>query len=244
MSVKHYLLLAGLLLCLNTAGAEESEWELVREASEPGDVTVHVKPVEDNPIKMFRGMIEVPHPMLSVMAVMGDIGRYPEWVFQCSDAEMRADEWGLDIIRIKINGIWPVSDRDIAARSTIEQDPDTGVITIHSKAAPDVIPEQKGWLRIPALDNRFVLEPLENGGSRITFRTFVDPGGYIPAWLANFVATRAPRDTLTGMAELLREDRYKLDSVDQLPLQFPGIEKMRFPSIEAAKSTESPNHDT
>lgn len=226
------LLFAGLLLSLQ-APAGEADWELKRKGEKPGEVTVHVRPVEESPINMFRGIIEVPQPMLSVMAVMGDIDRYPEWVFQCSDAEIKPDEWGPDIIRIKINGIWPVSDRDIAARSTIEQDPDTLAITIHSRAAEGVVPEQKGWLRIPALDNRFLLEPLDNGGTRITFRTFVDPGGYIPAWLANFVAVRAPEYTLTRMAELLADDRYAIDSVDALPLEFPGIDEMRFPSADA-----------
>ena len=163
---------------------------------------------------------------------MGDIERYPDWVFQCSDAEVRPEEWGRNVIRIKINGIWPVSDRDIAARSTINQDPESGTITIHSEAVKDVVPEQKGWLRIPDLDNRFRLEPLDNGGSRITFRTFVNPGGNIPAWLANFVATRAPEYTLTNMAELLKKERYALDSVDELPIQFPGIEEMTFPSLQ------------
>lgn len=214
------------------AHADNEDWELIQRADEAGEVTVHVKPVEDNPIKMFRGIVEVPQPMLSVMAVMGDIQRYPEWVFQCDDAEIRPDEWGPDIIRIKINGIWPVSDRDIAAQSTIEQDPDTRAITIHSRAIRDVVPEQDGWLRIPELDNRFRLEPLDNGNTRITFRTFVDPGGRIPAWLANFVATRAPRQTLNRMAELLREPRYHLDSVDELPLDFPGVDEITFPSLD------------
>jgi hypothetical protein len=218
-----------LLICLPVAA---QDWELARQADERGDVTVYVKPVPGNPLKAFKGIIEVPQPMLSVMAVMGDIDRYPEWVFQCSGAEMRPDEWGKDVIRILIQGIWPVSDRDGVARSTISQDPESLAITIHSQAAKGVFPPQDGYVRLPDLDNTFLFEPLEDGWTRITFETFVDPGGYIPAWLANLVATRAPTYSLTQMSRLLTEERYALDSVDALPLEFPGVEQMIFPSLQ------------
>lgn len=218
-----------LLLCLP---ASAQDWELAREAKERGEVTVYVKPVPGNPLKAFKGIIEVPQPMLSVMAVMGDIERYPDWVFQCSGAEMRPQEWGRDVIRIRIQGIWPVSDRDGVARSTITQDPESLAITIHSQDAQGVFPPQNDFVRLPELDNIFLIEPLEDGWTRITFETFVDPGGYIPAWLANLVATRAPTYSLTRMAELLKEERYRMSSVDELPLEFPGIDRMTFPSLQ------------
>lgn len=234
-----FLVLA-IVLAVNTTRANNDDWKQVREADKPGEVDVFVRPVDDSPIKMFRGVIQVPQPMLSVLALMGDIERYPDWVFQCSDAEVRPEQWGRDVIRIKINGIWPVSDRDIAARSTMEQNPDTNAITIHSQAVDGVVPKQDDWLRIPELDNRFRLEPLDNGRTRITFRTFVNPGGHIPAWLANFVATRAPEYTLTNMAELLKKERYALDSVDELPIEFPGVKQMTFPSLQSGDTNTTP----
>lgn len=227
--MKKLLVAFCLLFCLP---ATAQDWELAREAEDRGDVTVYVKPVPGNPLKAFKGIIEVPQPMLSVMAVMGDIERYPDWVFQCSGVEMRPDEWGRDVIRILIQGIWPVSDRDGVARSTITQDPDSLAITIHSRDAEGVLPPQDGYVRLPRLDNTFLFEPLEDGWTRITFETFVDPGGYIPAWLANLVATQAPTYSLTRMAELLKEERYKMNSVDALPLAFPGVHQMVFPSLE------------
>lgn len=232
------------LCLLTTLPATAQDWQLASRAGQRGDVTVYVKPVPGNPLKAFKGIIEVPQPMLSVMAVMGDIDRYPEWVFQCSGAEMRPDEWGRDVIRILIQGIWPVSDRDGVARSTIKQNPETLAITIHSRDVDDVFPPQDGYVRLPGLDNTFLMEPLDDGWTRITFQTFVDPGGYIPAWLANLVATRAPTYSLTRMAVLLKEERYQLDSVDQLPLEFPGIHDMVFPSLQNKPETTPQNPDT
>lgn len=225
-------ILTGLSCLALSLPLNAAEWSRVREADERGDVDVFVKPVKDNPLKAFKGIIEVPQPMLSVMAIMGDLETYPEWVFQCSGVDYRPKEWGKDVIRIRINGIWPVSDRDGVFRSTITQNPDTDAITIHSKDTDGVFPPREGFVRLPDLDNKFIMEPLEDGWTRITFRTFVDPGGHIPAWLANFVATRAPEHTLTNMARLLERNRYAINSVEDLPIQFPGIGAMRFPSLE------------
>lgn len=227
--MKRTCLSALLLLLAGTTLA--GEWELVREAEQRGDVTVYVQPVPGNPLKAFKGIIEVPQSMLSVLAVMGDIERYPEWIFQCSDAEMRPQAWGPNVIRILIKGIWPVSDRDGVMESTFAQDPDSLAITIHSREVSGVFPPQDDYVRLPDLDNIFRMEPLEDGFTRITFRTFVDPGGYIPAWLANLVATKAPTYSLTNLARLLKEEQYHLASVDQLPLDFPGVREMTFPGL-------------
>jgi hypothetical protein len=221
-----------LAMLLLTSPVSADDWEQVRDAEARTDVAVYVKPVADNPLNAFMGVVEVPYSMLRIMAVLGDIDRFPEWVYQCDRAEMRPEEWGRDIVHIRIKGIWPVSDRDVVTRSTIKQDPETGTITLHSVHANDILPPQDGYVRLPDLDNRFILEPLDDGWTRITFRTFVDPGGYIPAWLANLVATRAPTTTLTKMQNLLAEDRYELSSTAELPLQFPELENLRFPSLK------------
>ena len=219
------------LLCGSLAAdVDDGDWRKIRQASERDDVSTWVQPVPDNPLNAFKGEIEVPHPMERVMIVLGDIERFPEWVFQCDEAELRLDEWGPEIVRIKINGIWPVSDRDAVARSTIEQDPETLAITIRSFAEDDILAPQDGYVRIPSLDNLFVLTPLDDGWTRVTFRTFVDPGGAIPKWLANFVATRAPLWTLQNMYKQMQHERYQeADFVDFL-LPFPGIEDLIMPS--------------
>ncbi|PKM21737.1 MAG: hypothetical protein CVV10_07840 [Gammaproteobacteria bacterium HGW-Gammaproteobacteria-14] len=218
-------LLLGLLL---SAGSWADDWRQIRSAAERTDVSTWVRPVAGNPLNAFRGQTEVPYPMLTAIAVLSDIERFPEWVFQCHAAKL-LPEFGEDLAYIEIKGIWPVSDRDGVARTTIHQEPDTLITTIRSVAAPDIVDEVPGTVRIPQLENQFVFEPLADGWTRITFETQVDPGGMIPAWLANFVATRAPLTTLQKMQQQMKDSRYHLESSDQLPVQLPGTAAMTFP---------------
>ena len=217
-----------LACCLLPFSALANEWKQVREASERTDVSTWVKPVAGNPLNAFRGQTEVPYPMLTVIAVLADVENYPQWVFQCHSARLMP-EVSDDLAYIHIKGIWPVSDRDGVARTAISQDSKTLKTTLHSVAAHGVVDEVDGTVRLPALDNRFILEPLADGWTRITFETFVDPGGMIPAWLANFVATRAPLTTLQKMQERMAENRYHLKDKSELPIQLPGTEAMIFP---------------
>lgn len=223
-----WITLLVLLPVLASANASASEWRQVRSAAERTDVDVWVKPVEGNPLNAFRGRTEVPYPMLTAIAVLADVENFPEWVFQCHAARL-VPEIGDDIAHIHIKGIWPVSDRDGVARTRITQDPQTLTTVLHTVAAHGLIEEMPGTVRLPALDNRFILEPLADGWTRITFETFVDPGGMIPGWLANLVATRAPLITLQKMQVRMQNPRYQLDSAEQLPIQLPGTENMIFP---------------
>lgn len=206
-----------------------SDWEKVRGAKHRGDVTTWVRPVPGNPLKAFKGQIEVPYNMLTVLAVFADVERFPEWVFQCDQARL-LPEIGFDIAYVHIAGIWPVDARDVVARTSLSQDPDTLAISVHSVAAQNLYPEQKKTVRIPAFDSSFIMEPLNDGWTRITFESFVDPGGAIPAWLANFVAVRAPRDSLEGMRKLMPEAQYQISSSAPLIPQLPPIAHMVFPN--------------
>ncbi|MBZ2190426.1 hypothetical protein K8B33_15050 [Alcanivorax sp. JB21] len=224
-----------LLLPLQTL-ADDAEWEQIREARERGDVATYVRPVDGTPIKQFRGIVEVPHPLVTVMAVISDVANFDNWVFQCKGTEMREEEWGGEHARVMIRGIWPVSDRDVLVRSHYEQDPDTHAVTVHSTATDDVLEEQRGYVRIPALNNVFRFEPLSDGWTRITFQTLVNPGGAIPAWLSNFVSTRAPLQTLEGMSEQMEKDDYQLSSPEQLPVSLPGSPTLIFPENHRAST--------
>lgn len=215
-------------LLLLTGASIASEWEQIRTASERSDVNVWVKPVEGNPLKAFRGRTEVPYSMLTAMAVLTDVDNFPKWVFQCHSAKL-LDDIGDDLAYIYIKGIWPVSDRDAVVRSVVTQDSD-GVTTLHSQAASEISYEVADAVRLPAIDNRFILEPLADGWTRITFETLVNPGGMIPAWLANTVATKAPLTTLQKIQKQMALPRYQLSSKDELQSPLPGIAEMNFPA--------------
>ena len=210
------------------ADNNDDGWRVTHAAKAPDFITTWKKSLPGKSLDAFKGETIVPYPMLTVLAVMADIANYPSWVFQCDSAEFLS-RLGPNIARIRVNGIWPVNDRDAVLRNTLRQDPATLAITIHSVAAPRLMPEEDGVVRMPALDNDFVLTPLSATSTRIAFTTFADPGGLIPAWLANFVAVSAPFNTLRDMKKRMALPQYHISRIEQLPLLLPGAENLQFP---------------
>lgn len=209
--------------------AQAEQWEITRDGEFRNEVSTWSRSIPNQQIKAFRGRVDVPHTLLEVLSVLGDIEHYPDWVFQCDSAE-HLTALGEDVVYLRIRGIWPVDNRDVVTRSRILQAPDTLTVTIHSWAddtTNHVLPRKT--VRMPELENLFILEPLKDGWTRITFQTFVDPGGRIPKWLANFVATRAPLDTLEDLVKQLTLPRHKITTPEQLPFVLPGIDTMIFP---------------
>lgn len=203
-------------------------WRVSHAAKAPDFITTWKKSLPGKSLDAFKGEITVPHSMLTVLAVMADLANYPTWVFQCDSAEF-LPKLGPNIAYMYINGIWPVSDRDAVLRNTLKQDPTSLAVTIHTVATPRLMPEKDGVVRMPALDNYFVLTPLSPTETRITFTTFADPGGMIPAWLANFVAVSAPFDTLRDMKKRMALPQYQITRIEQLPMLLPGAENIQLP---------------
>gem|GEM_PF-355291 len=192
-------LCTGLLLLAVSVSAAAQSWQPNREADARDQVSTWTRDVPDSPVKAFRGVVEVPHGPVPVLAAITAVDTFPEWIFQVQASEAVPDTGG-ERTYMRFNGIWPVSDRDVVLDNSVSQAPESGAVTLHSVNAEGARPPSDGYVRIPALNNRFVVTPLADGWTRVEFRTFVDPGGKVPVWLANLVATKGQSGRHQGAA--------------------------------------------
>ena len=214
------MLVASPVWALDDAG----HWETTRDGEGRGEVSTYAMAVDGSPVKAFKGVVELQASMASVLAVITAVDTFPEWIFQNQSAERLTSEHKERIL-MAFNGIWPVSDRDVVLANTLSQDAESRVITLHSVNAKGFIDKRDGFVRIPALDNAFTIAPLDDGWVRVKFETFVDPGGSVPVWLANLVATKAPLVTLEGIKSQLQKPRFANASREDLPA-LPGMDKL------------------
>lgn len=211
------LVLCALLLSVPVSAREG--WESVATASKPGEVSTWVRKVKGMQVKEFLGEVDVPHPPLQVLKALDHVEGFPDWVFRCKHAE-RVPGVG---VYLQINGVWPASDRDAMVQSRVEVLPDR--VVIHSDARPELKPEKKNYVRIPALQNSFTVIPLPAGGSRVLFQTLVDPGGALPKWLSNFVAKQGPLETLNDLKKVLGDV--------QTETSYDGLSRIYTPEVLA-----------
>ncbi len=214
-------LLAPLVL-LNPAWA--ANWKTNQQGEARGDVTTYVRDVSNSPVNAFKGIVEVKASVTSVLAVITAEDTFHEWIFQVKGAERLSEKERVEI-HMRFNGIWPVSDRDVVLANTLSQNNESGSITLHSVNAEGVLEKQEGYVRIPALDNQFVITDIGDGWVRVQFETFIDLGGSVPVWLTNMVSTKAPLVTLQSLKVQLEKPRFANATRKDLP-PLPGMDTL------------------
>lgn len=181
--------------------SDPKEWKLAKDKK---DIKVYLREVPGSQFKEVKGVIEVEASMKSVIALCLDFDAAKDWVYKCEYVKMlkkiSEDEY---IYHSKINTPWPLADRDLVARLTIETNPATGVVTMYAKAKPDYIAEQKGIVRVQKMTGTTTLIPLDNGKVKIIQQGHAEPGGNVPAWIANMFLDNGPIHTFKKFNELL-----------------------------------------
>ena len=84
-------------------------------------------------------------------------------------------------------------------RAVFTKTADGGLIR-HLKAEPTYIPEEKGEIRVPKLIGEWKLVP-KGDSTEVTYQVHTEPGGSVPAMVANKFVVDAPFNTLKGLRE-------------------------------------------
>jgi hypothetical protein len=204
----------------------DTAWQSVTQAKKRGEVSSYVREVAGHEVKSFKGVVEAPYPMTSLLAVLADINSLPNWVFQCERA-YQEDNWPDVVYYMEFHTPWPVSNREAVLKNTATQDLNTFAVTINTVAINGYVPASKKRVRVPELNNRFYLEPLKDGWTRVSFETLVDPGGAIPAWMSNWIATSAPKETLNALVKQAALPRYQVKAEN---LHIGGLKVVLMPN--------------
>jgi hypothetical protein len=65
----------------------------------------------------------------------------------------------------------------------------------------EYLPLQQGFVRVSRVKGFWQLKPYE-GGVEVVYQVHSDPGGSVPAWLANSFVVDAPFNTLINLRKL------------------------------------------
>lgn len=195
------------LFSINSQAAT-TEWELELE-EDKAELKIYTRKIEGSSLKEFKGEMLVDTTLSTIVALMLDSDAAPKWMHQCEKFEVveRVEEHHL-IIHF-INGApWPVSDRDAVVSSKMYQNPETLEVRIDVKALTDYLPEDDDFVRIPRMAGFWSFTP-QADKVLVRYQVHAEPGGSLPAWLANSVVVDTPQYTMLNMLDMLELDKYK-----------------------------------
>lgn len=184
-----------------------NNWELKKNKD---NISVYTRRITTSDYKELRCSTRVKSSLSSIVKVLTDVNYFTSWIYKCTNAFLIKKSTDSDVYSYQyFDAPWPIEDRDVVARLRIEQDPVTKVVSAHSEVANNLIPEKNGVVRIKKFHSSYILTPLANGWVQIDYYLGTEPGGNIPAWLANLVIVNGPFSTQQMMNELIQSPIFK-----------------------------------
>ncbi len=201
-------LLVLLFCCIPFLASAEDSWVLKREKH---GIQLFVRKVPGSGMKEFKGVMYLKDVSLSsLLATMDHAENYVRWLHNCGQARiLKTVDLYHRYTYMVITAPWPVSDRDSIVYSVVSQDPKDLTITIQMNAVPDYMPPVMGKVRIPRLTGLWMYKPMENGSVMVIYQLHSEPGGSLPASLANTAVVDLPYYSLMNLMKILQKPMYR-----------------------------------
>ena len=186
------------LFSTQTFAETRASWEVVKTSE---GIEVSLQEVEESALPVFRGIGIIEADYWDVLAVLLDVEERPNWAHKCVETRVIRDEGARGrIIYDRVDAPWPVSDRDIVVRSTMEVDLERKQIQIKFQQVWDCdVPEVEDVVRMPRMKGHYVLQATGDGFTKVEYQIDADPGGLLPNWLIDMASREIPFETLRGL---------------------------------------------
>ena len=197
-----------MVICLATfSGRCQVNWQLAKEQE---GIRIFLKNAEGSGIKMMRVECELPAKQEAVLALILDVPASEKWIPQTKTWRyLRRPSPAECYYYSELSMPWPVSNRDYVVHLKAWQQPATKVVTVDADVVDGELPEKEGIVRIHMSTVKWVLNPTQNGHTKLVYQLFTDPGGNIPDWVVNYFAKQAAIDIVKKMRQLVQQPPYR-----------------------------------
>ncbi len=194
------------------------DWQLKKEDSKQ-NIKIYLSEVEGSNLKAFKSVTEIKAPLSNFVAMLDKVELHTKWMHNCIEAKTLQPINRMERVSYNVTKTpWPVKNREVVVYTKIAQDPATLAITIDIAAKPDQFPMETKNVRMPKLDGFWKFTPKDNGVVEVVYQVHADPGGSIPAWLANAIVVETPLETLKNMHNQINNESYQNQSYPELEM--------------------------
>jgi len=209
-----YLLLLFITLFTTSSVLSSSDWKTLKDSS---GIQLSVRPVQNSQVKEYMAVAVFESSLSSPVALLEDTPNYTIWNYRCIEAKLLFKKNDYErITYMATESPWPVENRDIAVRSLLSQDRNTGIVTIQLTGLPGYVPARDGRVRMASLTGCWIFEPMGNGKIRAAYRLHNEPGGSVPESLVNGTVKDIVYNTVWNMRGMVQKTPYKNISLDYI----------------------------
>ena len=174
--------------CITSQLSAQSDCNLKKDAD---GIKVYTCKTENEKFKLLRAEFELNNITIQqLMNFLWDVKNYTTWQYNMIEAEMLSNSGREEMAyRSIVDAPWPVDDRELVLKVKVISDSLQTRIFIQNFSYEKLPPEDV--VRIPLFDAAWKIIPVGNK-LKVTYTLRIDPGGAVPAWLANIALADGP----------------------------------------------------
>lgn len=185
--------------------------------TEKDGVRVYTKSLLTSKIKALKVESILNASASQFVSVIMNIDKSKEWVYNTKSSVLVKQVSPSELFYYsEVTLPWPAQNRDFIAHIAVSQNPATKTITIDAPCVSGFVPVKQGIVRVTQSQGRWVVLPISKKQVKVEYTIAVDPGGSIPAWLVNLVASQGPLESFKMLKQQLQKPEYKNASLSYI----------------------------
>jgi hypothetical protein len=195
--------IAIILLLLTFSVSAQENWKLVKEEAE---IKVYTKTESGSAYKAFKAEMQVSCKIENIVEVLKNMDSINNWVVNCKGVKLLKKEDDDQYYYIETTLPWPFLNRDMVYHFQFIKINSEQVRVIVS-GIPDYIQPKEGIVRMVKTNGYWLLTSIDAYKTAVVYQMHVEPGGLIPAWLANPFIENVPFSTFRELRKILQKSK-------------------------------------
>lgn len=184
----------------------QENWELIKNVD---GIKISTKNTKNIDFKSFKANMVLDNNIHAFIAVLTDVEGLINWGYKIKNASLLKKSGDtLQIYYAEAKAPFPYKNRDGIYRNRFTWISDTNTLSVDIEILDDYLELKDQFVRIKG-NGFWEVKVLPSGKLDVTFVMLVDPGGSIPAWLANIFVDDSPYYTMQKLREVIKIEKYK-----------------------------------
>src|SRR5664280_1565911 len=191
------------LLLLTFSASAQINWNLVKEEA---GIKVYTKTESGSKYKAFKAEMQVSCKIENIIEVLKNSYSINNWIVNCKGVKLLKTEDNDQYYYIETSLPLPFQNRDMVYHFQYIQINSEQVRVIVT-GIPEYIQPKQGIVRMVKADGYWLLTAIDTDKTAVTYQMHVEPGGLIPAWLANPFIKNVPISTFKELRNIVQKSR-------------------------------------
>lgn len=195
--------MAIIVLLLALSASAQENWHLMKK--EVG-IKVYTKTESGSGYKSFKAEMQVNCKIEDIVEVLKNMNIFNNWVVNCKEVKLLKTEDNDQYYYIETYLPWPFDNRDMVYHfQYIEINSEQ--IKVIVTGVPEYIQPKEGIVRLGKANGYWLLTSIDTFKTAVTYQMHVEPGGLIPAWLANPFIVNVPFSTFKELRNIVEKSK-------------------------------------